>query len=91
MTSRQSFIESIGEEANIICLQILAVIYMIHKKTQAADNDKILISVKEACELTGLSEKTMRTLMKNNTFMVRIGRRTLIDKKKFQKWIDRQS
>ncbi|WP_442858075.1 hypothetical protein [Blautia sp. SC05B48] len=33
----------------------------------------------------------MRTLMKNNTFMVRIGRRTLIDKKKFQKWIDRQS
>ena len=64
---------------------------MIHKKKQpAADNDKILISVKEACELTGLSEKTMRTLMNNNTFMVRIGR-TLIDKKKFQKWIDRQS
>ncbi len=31
---------------------------MIHKKKQpAADNDKILISVKEACELTGLSEK----------------------------------
>lgn len=26
-----------------------------------------------------------------NCFMVRIGRRTLIDKKKFQKWIDRQS
>ena len=65
---------------------------MIHKKKQpAADNDKILISAKEACELTGLSEKTMRTLMNNNTFMVRIGRRTLIDKKKFQKWIDRQS
>lgn len=65
---------------------------MIHKKKQSvADNDKILISVKEACELTGLSEKTMRTLMNNNTFMVRIGRRTLIDKKKFQKWIDRQS
>ena len=65
---------------------------MIHKKTQpAADNDKILISVREACELTGLSEKTMRTLMNNNTLMVRIGRRTLIDKKKFQKWIDRQS
>ena len=65
---------------------------MIHKKKQpAADNDKILISVREACERTGLSEKTMRILMKNNTFMVRIGRRTLIDKKKFQKWIDRQS
>ena len=26
-----------------------------------------------------------------NCFMVRIGRRTLNDKKKFQKWIDRQS
>ena len=65
---------------------------MIHiKKQPVADNDKILKAVKEACELTGLSEKTMRTLMNNNTFMVRIGRRTLIDKKKFQKWIDRQS
>lgn len=52
---------------------------------------KKIFVYKEACELTGLSEKTMRTLMKNNTFMVRIGRRTLIDKKKFQKWIDRQS
>ena len=29
-------------------------------------------------------EKTMRTLMNNNTFMVRIGRRTLIDKKNFR-------
>ena len=62
---------------------------MLRKKTQPeANNDKILISVKEACELTGLSEKTMRSLMNENCFMVRIGRRTLIDKKK---WIDRQS
>ena len=61
---------------------------MLRKKTQPeANNDKILISVKEACELTGLSEKTMRSLMNENCFMVRIGRRTLIDKKKFQKWI----
>ena len=65
---------------------------MLRKKTQPeANNDKILISVKEACELTGLSEKTMRSLMNENCFMVRIGRRTLSDKKKFQKWIDRQS
>jgi len=57
---------------------------MLRKKTQPeANNDKILISVKEACELTGLSEKTMRSLMNENCFMVRIGRRTLIDKKKF--------
>ena len=67
-------------------------LYMLRKKTQPeANNDKILISVKEACELPGLSEKTMRSLMNENCFMVRIGRRTLIDKKKFQKWIDRQS
>lgn len=67
-------------------------LYMLRKKTQPeANNDKILISVKEACELTGLSEKTMRSLMNENCFMVRIGRRTLIDKKKFQKWIDWQS
>lgn len=65
---------------------------MLRKKTQPeANNDKILISVKEACELTGLSEKTMRALIKENCFMVRIGRRTLIDKKKFQNWIDWQS
>lgn len=47
---------------------------MLRKKTQPeANNDKILISVKEACELTGLSEKTMRSLMNENCFMVRIG------------------
>lgn len=62
-------------------------LYMLRKKTQPeANNDKILISVKEACELTGLSEKTMRSIVNENCFMVRIGRRTLIDKKKFQKW-----
>lgn len=65
---------------------------MLRKNTQSApNNEKILISVKEACELTGLSEKTMRTLMNENNFMVRVGRRTLIDRKKFQKWIERQS
>lgn len=67
-------------------------LYICYEKTQsAANNDKILISVKEACELTELSEKTVRTLMNENSFMVRIGRRTLIDKKKFQKCIDQQS
>ena len=50
-----------------------------------------MVSLKSVRKLTGLSEKTMRSLMNENCFMVRIGRRTLIDKKKFQKWIDRQS
>lgn len=80
------------EELGINKSSVINRLYMLRKKTQPeANNDKILISVKEACELTGLSEKTMRSLMKENCFMVRIGRRTLIDKKKFQKWIDRQS
>ena len=80
------------EELGINKSSVINRLYMLRKKTQPeANNDKILISVKEACELTGLSEKTMRSLMNENCFMVRIGRRTLIDKKKFQKWIDRQS
>lgn len=52
---------------------------------------KILLTVKEACELTGVSQYTMRAAMHDNDFMVRIGRRTLIHKKKFEKWIDSQS
>lgn len=80
------------EELGINKSSVINRLYMLRKKTQPeTNNDKILISVKEACELTGLSEKTMRSLMNENCFMVRIGRRTLIDKKKFQKWIDRQS
>lgn len=80
------------EELGINKSSVINRLYMLRKKTQPeANNDKILISVKEACELTGLSEKTMRSLMNENCFMVRIGRRTLIDKKKFQNWIDWQS
>lgn len=52
---------------------------------------KILLTVKEACELTGVSQTTMRAAMRDNDFMVRIGRRTLIHKKKFEKWIDSQA
>ena len=37
------------------------------------DGERSQTMNKEACERTGLSEKTMRILMKNNTFMVRIG------------------
>ena len=42
------------------------------------ENGKLLLSVKETCELTGLSEKTVRTIMAENDFCVRIGRTTLI-------------
>ena len=32
------------------------------------ENGKLLLSVKETCELTGLSEKTVRTIMAENDF-----------------------
>ena len=51
---------------------------------------KLLLSVKEACKLTGVSEKTMRSLAYEQKMMVRIGKRTLIHKKKLEKWIDHQ-
>ena len=54
------------------------------------ENGKLLLSVKETCELTGLSERTVRTIMAENEFTVRIGRRTLVHKKKFEKWLDKQ-
>lgn len=65
---------------------------MIKKEKQTnVEESKILISVKEACEYTGLSEKTMRSLMRNNGFMIRIGRRTLIHKDRFEKWLIKQT
>lgn len=53
--------------------------------------EKLLLSVKEVCELTGLSEKTIRNLIEENYLLVRIGRRTLVDRKKFEKWLVNQS
>ena len=52
------------------------------------DSDKILLSVKEASELTGISERKLRDLMNESNFKVQIGRRTMIHRKKFERWID---
>ena len=52
------------------------------------ENGKLLLSVKETCELTGLSEKTVRTIMAENDFCVRIGRRTLVHRKKVEHWLE---
>ena len=48
---------------------------------QDLGKQKLLLSVKEACALTGVSEKTMRSLAYEQNMMVRIGKRTLIHKK----------
>ena len=45
------------------------------------DSDKILLSVKEASELTGFSERKLRDLMNESNFKVQIGRRTMIHRK----------
>ena len=55
------------------------------------DSDKILLSVKEASELTGISERKLRDLMNESNFKVQIGRRTMIHGKKFERWIDQHT
>ena len=51
-------------------------------------DEKLLLSVKEACDLIGVCEKTMRKIMKKYHFEVRIGRRTFVHKKKMENWLD---
>ena len=63
---------------------------MRKKNDTKEENGKLLLSVKETCELTGLSEKTVRTIMAENEFCVRIGRRTLVHRKKFEQWLEEQ-
>ena len=55
------------------------------------DSDKILLSVKEASELTGISERKLRDLMNESNFKVQIGRRTMNQQKKFERWIDQHT
>ena len=63
---------------------------MRKKNDTKEENGKLHLSVKETCELTGLSEKTVRTIMAENDFCVRIGRRTLVHRKKFEHWLEEQ-
>ena len=63
---------------------------MRKKNDTKEENGKLLLSVKETCELTGLSEKTVRTIMAENDFCVRIGRRPLVHRKKFEHWLEEQ-
>lgn len=54
-------------------------------------SEKLLLSIKEACELTGISEKKMRELVYDQNLQVRIGRRVMVNRKKLEQWIDQQS
>ena len=51
------------------------------------ENEKLLLSIKEASSLIGISERAMRDLSLELNIQVRIGRRVLIHKKKLEKWI----
>lgn len=59
-------------------------------KNESKNNEKLLVSVKEACQMTGVSEKTMRDLSYELNIQVRIGKRVMIHKRKLEKWIDDQ-
>ena len=48
---------------------------MTRKGNKQEEPEKLLLSVKETCGLTGLSERIVRTLMAENDFTVRIGRK----------------
>ncbi len=53
---------------------------------------KMLMSVSEAAEMLGLSKSTVYTLIHRDDFpVVRLGRRTLINVKKLQEWVDSQT
>lgn len=49
------------------------------------ENEKLLLSIKEASSLIGISERAMRDLSLELNIQVRIGRRVLIHKKKIRK------
>lgn len=59
-------------------------------KNESKNNEKLLVSVKEACQMTGVSEKTMRDLSYELNIQVRIGKRVMIHKRKLEKWINDQ-
>ncbi len=55
------------------------------------NDERLLISVQEACRLTGVCEKTMRNLLYENNLQVRIGRRVMVNRKKLESWIDQNT
>ena len=59
-------------------------------KNESKNNEKLLVAVKEACQMTGVSEKTMRDLSYELNIQVRIGKRVMIHKRKLEKWINDQ-
>ena len=53
--------------------------------------DKILLTVKEVCGLTGWGQTKVREILKrpNNGFTVRMGNRLYVNKQKFEAYLDK--
>lgn len=54
------------------------------------EDPKLLLSVKEACKLTGVSEKTMRSLAYEQKNDGANRKKNFNSQKKLEKWIDHQ-
>lgn len=55
---------------------------------------KYMLTIEESSKYYNIGITTLRTLIRNNPeldFIVNIGRRTLINRKKFEKWLDMMS
>ena len=72
--------------SHIVCEQQKEAITMQREK-----EEKLLLSIKEASELTGVSQQSMRNLSYELKIQVRIGRRVLVNRKKLEKWINQQT
>lgn len=54
-------------------------------------DDKLLLSLKEVCKLTGVGETKMREILKKNDgkFTVNVGNRLYVNRKIFQEYLDK--
>lgn len=61
------------------------------RKTYSNENDKLLLTIKDACQITGLCYNTMRKVLNapSCTFKKKIGNRVYIYKPKFEKWLEK--
>ncbi len=54
-------------------------------------SDKRLLSIEEFCIYAGIGASSARTVAKTTNSEFKVGRRTLVDRVKFDKWCDEHS
>lgn len=55
------------------------------RKTYSNENDKLLLTIKDACQITGLCYNTMRKVLNEPSCTFRV----YIYKPKFKKWLEK--